>query len=159
MRAPTWPIVYLRMFVDRTFNWHVELRLLSAFSPVLFKQVQGNPYLLFRALSSVLLNSVAATFIWYDHSGAVGERATKGTWRLALKIHESQDGGGRRWTARPRVGCTHIGSCRRKEGRISRYSIRSREISYGEDISASSRMIEIDGGGLNMQGTQTVSIC
>ena len=34
-----------------------------------------------------------------------------------------------------------------------------REISYGEDISASSRMVVIEGGGLNMQGTQTVSIC
>ena len=33
------------------------------------------------------------------------------------------------------------------------------EISYGEDISTSSRMIEIEGGGLNIQGTQTVSIC
>ena len=33
------------------------------------------------------------------------------------------------------------------------------EISYGEDVSASSRMVEIEGGGLNMQGTQTVSIC
>ena len=45
------------------------------------------------------------------------------------------------------------------EEHISGYSIRSREISYGEDISASSRMMEIDGGGLNIQGTQTVSIC
>ena len=34
-----------------------------------------------------------------------------------------------------------------------------REISYGDDISTSSRMVEIEGGGLNMQGTQTVSIC
>ena len=34
-----------------------------------------------------------------------------------------------------------------------------REISYGEDTSASSGMIEIEGGGLNIQGTQTVSIC
>ena len=33
------------------------------------------------------------------------------------------------------------------------------EISYGDDISTSSGMIEIDGGGLNIQGTQTVSIC
>ena len=33
------------------------------------------------------------------------------------------------------------------------------EISYGEDVSASSRMVEIEGGGLNMQGTQTVTIC
>ena len=34
-----------------------------------------------------------------------------------------------------------------------------REISYGEDISTSSGVIEIEGGGLNIQGTQTVSIC
>ena len=33
------------------------------------------------------------------------------------------------------------------------------DISYGEDISTSPGRIEIDGGGLNMQGTQTVSIC
>ena len=33
------------------------------------------------------------------------------------------------------------------------------EISYGEDISTSSGVIEIEGGGLNIQGTQTVSIC
>ena len=30
---------------------------------------------------------------------------------------------------------------------------------YGEDISATSRMIERDGGGLNIQDTQTVTIC
>ena len=34
-----------------------------------------------------------------------------------------------------------------------------REISYGEDISTSSRMMEIEGGGLNTQGAQTVTIC
>ena len=34
-----------------------------------------------------------------------------------------------------------------------------REIPYGEDISTSSGVIEIEGGGLNIQGTQTVSIC
>ena len=45
------------------------------------------------------------------------------------------------------------------EEHISGYSIRSREISYGEDISTSSRMMEIEGGGLNTQGAQTVTIC
>ena len=34
-----------------------------------------------------------------------------------------------------------------------------REIFYGEDTSTSSRMVEIEGGGLNMQSAQTVSIC
>ena len=34
-----------------------------------------------------------------------------------------------------------------------------KRFSYGEDISTSSRMMEIEGGGLIMQSAQTVSIC
>ena len=113
--------------MDRTFNWRSEFRLLSALSPVLFKQVQGNPHLLLRTLSSVLFNPVVSIFIWDDFSGTVGEWATKRTRWLALKTLELRDGGGRRWITQPRVGCTHIRSCRRKEEHISRYSIRSRD--------------------------------
>ena len=109
--------------MDRTFNWRSEFRLLSALSPVLFKQVQGNPHLLLRALSSVLFNSVVSIFIWYDFSEAVGEWATKRTRWLALKTLELRDGGGRRWITQSRVGCTHIRSCRREEKHINRYSI------------------------------------
>ena len=46
-----------------------------------------------------------------------------------------------------------------EKGSILADIIYVRDISYGDDLSTSSGMVEIDGGGLNVQGTQTVSIC
>ena len=46
-----------------------------------------------------------------------------------------------------------------EKGSILADIIYVRDISYGDDVSTSSGMVEIDGGGLNVQGTQTVSIC